>query len=289
MAAAKINGENVLHMQDVTMQFGGVVAVNGLTLDVNRGEIVALIGPNGAGKTTAFNCVTGIYEPTFGQVSFLGKTILSNTPKGKMQRMYLGEVKQRPLPLVRNTPDVITKMGIARTFQNIRLFGQLSVFENVLIAKHMRAKQNVFSAALRLNYKEEKRMRKETAALLEEQNLLHLKEEIASSLPYGLQRHLEIARALALEPSLLLLDEPAAGMNPQEVTELTHFIRSLREKFQITILLIEHHMSLVMNLCDKIMVINYGKKIAEGFPKDVKSDAAVIEAYLGVEKTHAKS
>ena len=155
MSATAKNRANVLHMQDVTMQFGGVVAVNGLTLDVNEGEIVALIGPNGAGKTTAFNCVTGIYEPTFGQVDFMGETILSNTPKGKMQKMYLGEVKPRPLSIVRNTPDIITKKGIARTFQNIRLFGQLTVFDNVLIAKHMRAKQNVFSATLRLNSREE--------------------------------------------------------------------------------------------------------------------------------------
>lgn len=263
-------------------QFGGVVAVNGLTLDVNRGEIVALIGPNGAGKTTAFNCVTGIYEPTFGQVSFLGKTILSNTPKGKMQRMYLGEVKQRPLPLVRNTPDVITKMGIARTFQNIRLFGQLSVFENVLIAKHMRAKQNVFSAALRLNYKEEKRMRKETAALLEEQNLLHLKEEIASSLPYGLQRHLEIARALATEPEFLLLDEPAAGMNPQETQELTDFIRQIRDSYHLTVFMIEHHMDLVMEISDRIYVLDFGKLIAQGTPEEIQNNEQVIEAYLGV-------
>ena len=152
-------------MQDVTMQFGGVVAVNGLTLDVNEGEIVALIGPNGAGKTTAFNCVTGIYEPTYGKVAFKGETILSNTPKGKMEKMYLGEVTPTSIPIVKNTPDVITKKGIARTFQNIRLFGQLTVFENVLIAKHMRAKQNVFSATLRLNRAEEARMRAETMAL----------------------------------------------------------------------------------------------------------------------------
>ena len=163
---------NVLHMQDITMQFGGVVAVNGLTLDVNQGEIVALIGPNGAGKTTAFNCVTGIYEPTFGKVDFMGETILSNTPKGKMKKTYLGEVSPRPIPVISSTPDVITKKGIARTFQNIRLFGQLTVFDNVLIAKHMRAKQNVFSATLRLNRREEERMRAETTALLEEQNLL---------------------------------------------------------------------------------------------------------------------
>ena len=282
MSATAKNRANVLHMQDVTMQFGGVVAVNGLTLDVNEGEIVALIGPNGAGKTTAFNCVTGIYEPTFGQVDFMGETILSNTPKGKMQKMYLGEVKPRPLSIVRNTPDIITKKGIARTFQNIRLFGQLTVFDNVLIAKHMRAKQNVFSATLRLNSREEARMREETAALLEEQNLLHLKDEIASSLPYGLQRRLEIARALATEPKFLLLDEPAAGMNPQETQELTDFIKQIRDSYHLTVLMIEHHMDLVMQISDRIYVLDFGKLIAQGTPDEIQNNERVIEAYLGV-------
>ena len=273
---------NVLHMQDVTMQFGGVVAVNGLTLDVNQGEIVALIGPNGAGKTTAFNCVTGIYEPTFGQVDFMGETILSNSPKGKLQKSYLGEVTPTPIPVVSNTPDVITKRGIARTFQNIRLFGQLTVFDNVLIAKHMRAKQNVFSATLRLNYREEERMRKETEALLEEQNLLHLKNEIASSLPYGLQRRLEIARALATEPKLLLLDEPAAGMNPQETQDLTDFIKQIRDSYHLTVYMIEHHMDLVMQISDRIYVLDFGKLIAHGTPDEIQNNERVIEAYLGV-------
>ncbi|MDF2889444.1 MAG: transporter related protein [Lacrimispora sp.] len=282
MSATAKTSANVLHMQDVTMQFGGVVAVNGLTLDVNEGEIVALIGPNGAGKTTAFNCMTGIYEPTFGQVDFMGETILSNTPKGKMQKMYLGEVKPRPLSIVRNTPDVITKKGIARTFQNIRLFGQLTVFDNVLIAKHMRAKQNVFSATLRLNRKEEARMREETSALLNEQNLLHLKDEIASSLPYGLQRRLEIARALATEPKFLLLDEPAAGMNPQETQELTDFIKQIRDSYHLTVLMIEHHMDLVMQISDRIYVLDFGKLIAQGTPDEIQNNERVIEAYLGV-------
>lgn len=273
---------NVLHMQDITMQFGGVVAVNGLTLDVNQGEIVALIGPNGAGKTTAFNCVTGIYEPTFGQVDFMGETILSNTPKGKMKKTYLGEVSPRPIPVISSTPDVITKKGIARTFQNIRLFGQLSVFDNVLIAKHMRAKQNVFSATLRLNRKEEERMREETTALLEEQNLLHLKDEIATSLPYGLQRRLEIARALATEPKFLLLDEPAAGMNPQETQELTDFIKQIRDSYHLTVFMIEHHMDLVMQISDRIYVLDFGKLIAHGTPDDIQNNERVIEAYLGV-------
>ncbi|WP_367567955.1 ABC transporter ATP-binding protein [Lacrimispora sp.] len=282
MSSADKTAVNVLHMQDVTMQFGGVVAVNGLTLDVNQGEIVALIGPNGAGKTTAFNCVTGIYEPTFGQVDFMGETILSNTPQGKMQKAYLGEVTPTPITVVRNTPDVITQKGIARTFQNIRLFGQLTVFDNVLIAKHMRAKQNVISAALRLNYKEEKRMRQEAADLLEEQGLLHLKDEIASSLPYGLQRRLEIARALATEPKLLLLDEPAAGMNPQETQELTDFITQIRKSYKLTVFMIEHHMDLVMQISDRIYVLDFGKLIAQGTPAEIQNNERVIEAYLGV-------
>lgn len=273
---------NVLHMQDITMQFGGVVAVNGLTLDVNQGEIVALIGPNGAGKTTAFNCVTGIYEPTYGQVDFMGETILSNTPKGKMKKNYLGEITPAPISVISSTPDVITKGGIARTFQNIRLFGQLTVFDNVLIAKHMRAKQNVFSATLRLNRREEERMRAETAALLEEQNLLHLKDEIATSLPYGLQRRLEIARALATEPKLLLLDEPAAGMNPQETQELTDFIKQIRDSYHLTVFMIEHHMDLVMQISDRIYVLDFGKLIAQGTPEDIQNNERVIEAYLGV-------
>ena len=282
MSAEAKTPVNVLHMQDVTMQFGGVVAVNGLTLDVNEGEIVALIGPNGAGKTTAFNCVTGIYEPTFGQVDFMGETILSNTPKGKMQKMYLGEVVPRSIPVIRNTPDKITQKGVARTFQNIRLFGELSVFDNVLIAKHMRAKQNVISATLRLNYKEEERMRAETTALLEEQNLLHLKDEIASSLPYGLQRRLEIARALATEPKFLLLDEPAAGMNPQETQELTDFIKQIRDSYHLTVFMIEHHMDLVMQISDRIYVLDFGKLIAQGTPDEIQNNERVIEAYLGV-------
>lgn len=274
--------DNILHMEDVTMQFGGVVAVNGLTLDINQGEIVALIGPNGAGKTTAFNCVTGIYEPTYGKVDFQGKTILANTPQGKMKRFYAGDVPAKPIPHVKNTPDQITKMGIARTFQNIRLFGNLTVFDNVLIAKHMRARQNVFSATLGLNYKEERRMRRETMELLEMQGLAHLKDEVASSLPYGLQRRLEIARALATRPSLLLLDEPAAGMNPQETQELTDFIKQIKEDYHLSIFMIEHHMDLVMQISDRIYVLDFGKLIAQGTPEEIQNNERVIEAYLGV-------
>ena len=276
------NMKNVLHMDNVTMQFGGVVAVNGLSLDVNEHEIVALIGPNGAGKTTAFNCVTGIYQPTYGSVSFNGEIILADTPQGKMRRLYAGDVAPQALTPVRKTPDEVTKLGIARTFQNIRLFGNLTVFDNVLIAKHMRARQNVFSATLRLNHAEEKRMRDESMELLEMQGLAHLKDEIASSLPYGLQRRLEIARALATSPSLLLLDEPAAGMNPQETQDLTDFIKQIRDDYHLTILMIEHHMDLVMQISDRIYVLDFGKLIASGTPAEIQKNQRVIDAYLGV-------
>ncbi|MCL1874377.1 MAG: ABC transporter ATP-binding protein [Clostridiales bacterium] len=274
--------ETVLRLDDITMQFGGVVAVDNLSLEVKKGEIVALIGPNGAGKTTAFNCITGVYEPTNGRVTLNDEIIAENYPKGKMKALYKGENNGRYAKSVYFTPDAITKRGIARTFQNIRLFKALTVFENVLIAKHMRAKQNVFSATFRLNAKEEKRMQKEAMQLLEAQNLAHLKEAIASSLPYGLQRRLEIARALATEPSLLLLDEPAAGMNPQETQELTAFIRRIREEYRLTIFMIEHHMDLVMKISERIYVIDFGKLISQGTAGEVQNDQRVIDAYLGV-------
>ena len=274
----------VLRMENITMQFGGVVAVNNLSLDVPQGRIVALIGPNGAGKTTAFNCVTGVYQPTNGRVEFMGQTMICSHPTGKMKKTYLGSDKDKfaSEKIVNPTPDHVVQLGIARTFQNIRLWKSMTVFENVLVAKHMRAKQNVFSAIFRLNAKEEARMRAETMELLKEQGLEQYKDEIATSLPYGLQRRLEIARALATEPKLLLLDEPAAGMNPQETQELADYIREIRDKHNLTVLLIEHHMDLVMKISDYIYVIDFGSEIARGVPKDVQHNKRVIEAYLGV-------
>lgn len=273
--------ENVLKMENITMQFGGVVAVHSLSLEVNKGEIVSLIGPNGAGKTTAFNVVTGVYAPTNGAVYFNGKKIVENFPHGKMKKLYggenLGDYKERIEP----TPDKITKLGIARTFQNIRLWKSQSVFDNVLTAMHLRRTSNVFTATFRLNYKEEKKQREEVGRLLEILGLYDVRDEKCTALPYGLQRRLEIARALATNPTLLLLDEPAAGMNPQETVELTDFIRKIRDDFHLTVFMIEHHMDLVMDISDRIYVLNFGALIAKGTPDEVQSNPEVISAYLG--------
>ena len=274
--------ENVLKIENATMQFGGVVAVDNLNLEINRGEIVALIGPNGAGKTTAFNVVTGVYQPTNGAVWFQGAKIIENHPQGKMKKLYKGQHNGEYTHVLAPTPDKVTKLGMARTFQNIRLWKSQTVFDNVLIAKHCRSTSNVFSATFRLNRKEEAAQREHVAELLNTVGLYDVKDELATSLPYGKQRRLEIARALAAEPKLLLLDEPAAGMNPQETDELTAFIGEIRDKFDLTVFLIEHHMNLVMGISDRIYVLDFGKLIAEGTPAEIQNNQRVIDAYLGV-------
>ena len=305
--------KNVLRVENATMQFGGVVAVDNLNMEVNEGEIVALIGPNGAGKTTAFNVITGVYAPTNGRVSFNGACIVRNHPTGKMKKQYKGQCadmytaqfapeealedealegwktaqKERDEFAFTNrildpTPDKITNLGMARTFQNIRLWKTQTVFNNVLIAMHMRRTSNLFTAALHLNGKEEAAQREKALELLRVVGLEDVKDELATSLPYGKQRRLEIARALATEPQLLLLDEPAAGMNPQETLELAEFIREIRVKFHKTVLLIEHHLDLVMDIADRIYVLDFGKLIAQGTPDEIQNNERVIDAYLGV-------
>lgn len=253
---------SLLETKDLTIQFGGLVAVKDLNLTLNEGEIVSVIGPNGAGKTTAFNMITGEYAPTSGEVLLNGKNIAGMRP------------------------DQITQLGIARTFQNIRLFQNLSSLENVLIGCHLRVKSNIFASVLAMPKAkgEEREMLAYSLDLLNRTGLYQYRDEISSNLPYGLQRRLEIARALATRPKLLLLDEPAAGMNPKESDDLTAFIRQIRDEFKLTILLIEHHMRLIMNISDRIYVLEYGNTIATGKPKEIQENPAVIKAYLGEEE-----
>ena len=264
------------------IEFGGLKAVDDFSLTIGKTEIAGLIGPNGAGKTTAFNVVTGVYQPTNGAVWFNGEKIVENHPQGKMKKLYKGQHDGEYTQVLAPTPDKVTKLGLARTFQNIRLWKSQTVFNNVLIAKHCRATSNVFSATFRLNRKEEKAQRQHVEELLKIVGLYDVKDELATSLPYGKQRRLEIARALAAEPQLLLLDEPAAGMNPQETDELTAFIGEIRDRFKLTIFLIEHHMNLVMGISDRIYVLDFGKLIAEGTPAEIQNNQRVIDAYLGV-------
>ncbi|NLD01852.1 MAG: ABC transporter ATP-binding protein [Clostridiales bacterium] len=274
----------ILECVNLGVTFGGLKAVENFNVTIGRTEIAGLIGPNGAGKTTAFNCVTGVYKPTNGQVWYENQLIVSNHPQGKMKSLYAGKDAGIFKETVEPTPDRITKLGLARTFQNIRLFKTQTVFENVLIATHLHRTSNLFSASLHLNFKEEKRLRALALEMLEVVGLQDLRDELAVSLPYGKQRRLEIARALATRPRLLLLDEPAAGMNPQESDDLARFIQGIKKQFDLSVFLIEHHMDLVMDISDRVYVIDFGRMIASGTPAEVQDNPDVITAYLGVDE-----
>jgi branched-chain amino acid transport system ATP-binding protein len=256
----------ILEVKNLTMDFGGLRALDSLSLDVFEGEIVALIGPNGAGKTTFFNCITGLHPPTKGDMLIM--------PPGKKQKRLNGL-----------KPNHVTECGLARTFQNIRLFPNMTVLENVMIGRHCRMSAGIAGAIFRgpSTRMEEKEVVKDSYLILEKIGLTDFVNEFAMNLPYGAQRRLEIARAIATDPFLLLLDEPAAGMNPHETQELDELILWIRENEKISILLIEHDMKLVMSLSDRIFVVDYGKKIAQGTPEEIKNNPAVIKAYLGEE------
>jgi branched-chain amino acid transport system ATP-binding protein len=255
--------KTILEIEDLSMVFGGLRAIDNVSMHIDQGEIAALIGPNGAGKTTIFNCITGVYKPTEGDIS-----IVADGRKEPIQGMK---------------PHAINQKGLARTFQNIRLFANMTVLENVMIGRHNSLKAGILNAIIRdkRTREEEERVIEESHEILKKIRLDNFVNETARNLPYGAQRRLEIARALATDPFLLLLDEPVAGMNPHETRELEETINLIRDQEKVTILLIEHDMSLVMNVSERIYVLDYGRLIAEGTPHEIKSNREVIKAYLG--------
>jgi branched-chain amino acid transport system ATP-binding protein len=262
------DGEAILRVERVTKRFGGLIAVNDVSLDVPRHGIVSIIGPNGAGKTTLFNMLTGLFKPTAGRITFEGRNITGY----KWGLFYRGR------------PDRVTDLGVARTFQNIRLFSAMTAVENVMVGQHSQMKAGLFGSIARPPWvrKEERAVRERARDLLAYVGLQAAQfDQLGANLSYGDQRRVEIARALASDPTLLLLDEPTAGMNPQESAQLTNFMRQMRDELELTILLIEHDMRVVMDVSERITVLNHGEKIAEGPPGKVRADAGVIEAYLG--------